>query len=212
MTEPPRPPGEGNDPTEPFNQYPPPPYGSTPPPPPPPHSGAGGYAPPPSSGAGDYPPPSSGAGGYPPPPSSGAGGYGQQPPYGQPYGGAPGYPPQGPPMGSNEDRTWILVAHFGGAAGAFIGSGCAGWIAPLVALLARGNQSPAVRAEAVKALNFQLLWTIIAIVGWILTCIVIGIVVVIAAWLVASIIGVIAGVKAANNEPYKYPMTVTLIK
>ncbi|WP_067497187.1 DUF4870 domain-containing protein [Actinoplanes sp. TFC3] len=208
MTEPPRPPGEGqpSDPTEPFNQYPPPPYN------PPPASGAGGY-PPPSSGSGGYPPP---AGGFPPPPPSSGAPYGQQPPpssggpYGQPY-GASQYNPQGG-GGSNEDRTWILVAHFGGAAGAFITGGVAGWIAPLVAMLARGNQSPLVRSEAVKALNFQLLWAIIAIVGYILTCIVVGFVVAIAAWLIASIIGVIAGVKAANNEPYKYPMTVSLIK
>ena len=250
MTEPPRPPGEGNpsDPTAPINPYP----GSTPPPPPaygtpPPTSGAGGYGPPPSPGPGDYPPPpSSGAGGYGPPPSSGAGGYGPPPssgaggyppppgygapppggqPYGQPYGapggqpygppgayGQPGYPPKGYGQGGGDEKTWILVSHFGGAAGAFLGGGCSGWIAPLIALLAKGNQSPVVRAEAVKALNFQILWSIIAIVGWVLTCIVIGFFVGIAAWAIATIFGIVAGVKANNNEPYNYPMTVSLIK
>ena len=244
MTEPPRPPGEGNpsDPTAPLNPYsgndpgpgsapPPPAYGSpqppaygTPPqqPPaygsPPPTSGAGGYGPPPSSGPGDYgPPPGSGAGGYGPPPGSGAGGYGPPPggaAYGAPgaYGQQPGgYPPGGYAPGG-DDKTWILVAHFGGAAGAFLGGGCSGWIAPLVALLAKGNQSPAVRAEAVKALNFQILWSIIAVVGWVLTCIVIGFFVGVAAWAIATIFGIIAGVKANNGEPYNYPMTVSLIK
>ncbi len=228
----------GNDPT-PGSAPPPPSYGSpqppaygTPPPAygtPPPSSGAGGYGPPPSSGAGDYsPPPSSGAGGYGPPPSSGAGGYGPPPSsgaggYGPPPGGTPygapgaygqqpgGYPPGGYAPG-NDDKTWILVAHFGGAAGAFLGGGCSGWIAPLVALLAKGNQSPVVRAEAVKALNFQILWSIIAIVGWVLTCIIIGFFVGIAAWAIATIFGIVAGVKANNNEPYNYPMTVSLIK
>ncbi|GAA3960840.1 hypothetical protein Aau02nite_39390 [Amorphoplanes auranticolor] len=232
MTEPPRPPGEGNpsDPTAPLNPYPgndpnsgsapPPAYGSPQPPaygtPPqqPPTYGT----PPPTSGAGGYgPPPSSGAGGYGPPPGSGAGGYGPPPggtPYGPPgaYGQQPGgYPPGGYAPG-NDDKTWILVAHFGGAAGAFLGGGCSGWIAPLVALLAKGNQSPAVRAEAVKALNFQILWSIIAVVGWVLTCIVIGFFVGIAAWAIATIFGIVAGVKANNNEPYNYPMTVSLIK
>jgi uncharacterized Tic20 family protein len=245
MTEPPRPPGEGNpsDPTAPLNPYsgndpapgspppPPPAYGSPQPPTygtPPPGSGAGGYAPPPDSGAGGYaPPPGSGAGGYGPPPGSGAGGYGPPPGsgaggYGPPPGGAPygapgygqqpgGYPPQGYPQG-NDDKTWILVAHFGGAAGAFLGGGCSGWIAPLIALLARGNQSPAVRAEAVKALNFQILWSIIAIVGWVLTCAIIGFLIGPAAWAIGTIFGIIAGVKANNNEPYNYPMTVSMIK
>jgi uncharacterized protein len=196
MTEPPRPPGEGNqnDPTAPFNPYAgndptsgsvPPPSSGGPTPPPPPN---GGYAPPPSGGYG--PPP----GGYNPPP--------QQYGYGAPGGGSV----------AGDDRTWILVAHFGGAAGAFLGGGCAGWIAPLVALLARGPQSPQVRAEAVKALNFQILWSIIALVGWILSCIIIGIFVGFAAMIIGIVFGVIAGVKASNNEPYNYPMTVSIIK
>jgi uncharacterized Tic20 family protein len=215
MTEPPRPPGEGNptDPTAPFNPYPTndPGAGSTPPPPPPDSPPPAYGSPPPGSGAGGYaPPPGSGAGGYPPPPPGGT-------PYGNPY-GAPGgygqqpggYPPAG--YGTGDDKTWILVAHFGGAAGAFLGGGCSGWIAPLISLVARGNQSPVVRAEAVKALNFQILWSIIAVVGWILSCIIVGIFVGLAAWAIATIFGIIAGVKANNNEPYNYPMTVSMVK
>ncbi|WP_433301931.1 DUF4870 domain-containing protein [Actinoplanes sp. CA-030573] len=195
MTEPPRPPGEGaapgggsNDPTAPFNPYGAnePTSGSTPPssPPPPP----GGYAPPPS-------------GGYNPPP---AGGYNPPPQYG-------GYN-QAPAGSGLDDKNWILINHFGGAAGAFLGGGCSGWIVPLIVLLARGNQSPVVRAEAVKALNFQILWSIIALVGWATTCLVIGFIIGPVAWLIAIIFGVIAGVKASNNEPYNYPMTVQIIK
>jgi uncharacterized Tic20 family protein len=231
MTEPPRPPGEGNpsDPTAPFNpppnndpapgSPPPPSYGSPQPPPynaPPPTSGPPGYGPPPTSGPPGYgPPPTSGPPGYGPPPTSGPPGYGPPPGYGAPPGGYPPggeYKPGGYGPGSNEDKTWIMVAHFGGAAGAFIGGGAGGWVPPLIALLARGNQSPAVRAEAVKALNFQVLWSIIAIVGWVLTCLIFGIIIALAAWAIATIFGVIAGIKANNNEPYNYPMTVSMIK
>jgi uncharacterized Tic20 family protein len=186
MTEPPRPPGEGsaNDPTAPFNPYAAndPTSGSAPPPPP-----QYGAAPPPPGG---YPP----AGGYPPPP-----------------GGVPqyGYAPQ---VSAQDDRTWILVTHFGGAAGAFLGGGCSGWIVPLIALLARGNQSPAVRAEAVKALNFQIIWSIVALIGWATACIFIGFIIGPAAWIIATVFGIIAGVKASNNEPYNYPMSASLIK
>jgi uncharacterized Tic20 family protein len=218
MTEPPRPPGE--EPTAPLNPYssndprpesapPPPPYGAPQPPTygsPAPVSGAGGY-PPPSSGAGGYPPPSSGAGGYAPPPGSGAGGYGP-PPGAPPY----GYGQQPGGTSSPDDKTWILIAHFGGAAGAFIGAGCSGWIAPLIALLARGNQSPVVRAEAIKALNFQIVWSVVAFIGWATACIAIGFVIAPIAMLIAIIFGVIAGVKANNNEPYDYPMSVSIVK
>src|SRR5690348_12027795 len=103
MTEPPRPPGEGvpgyPDPNSPGY--------------PPPTSGAG-YTPPPTSGAG-YPPP---AGGYPPP----TGGY---PPPGGGYQApgayqAPGGRPAPIGYANNDEKTWALVSHFGGAAGMLV--------------------------------------------------------------------------------------------
>jgi uncharacterized Tic20 family protein len=203
MTEPPRPPGDGYPGVPPDPNSPPPPTsggGAYPPP----SSGGGAYAPPPTSGGGYAPPP---AGGYPPPgggyPPAG-GGYPQQGAY---YGGAG---PAG--YANNDEKTWALVAHFGGALGAFIGGGAGGWIAPLVALIVKGNESPTTRAHAVQALNFQILWSIIAIIGYITICIFIGIFIAIAAWLIATIFGVIAGVKANNGELYNYPMSIKMVK
>jgi hypothetical protein len=216
-------PYSGNDPT--FGSPPPPPtYGSPQPPTygsPPPSSGAGGYVPPPSSGAGAYgPPPGSGATGYGPPPGSGAGGYGPPPGY-----GAPGYGAYGPPGGqgggfaTNDDKTWALIAHIGGAAAAFISGGWAGWIPPLIAMLARGNQSPTVRSHAVAALNFQLLWTVVAVVITVVsTCLsvivigVLGFFLLVVPWLMGSIFGLIAGIKAMNGEPYRYPGSPNWVK
>jgi hypothetical protein len=220
MTEPPRQPGEGNasDPTAPMNPYPgrDPTFGSPPPPPaygspqpptygsPPPSSGAGGYAPPPSSGAGGYgPPPGSGAGGYGPPPGSGAGGYGGPPPgygaYGAPGGGPVGY-------GNNDEKTWALIAHFGGI--------LVGFIAPLVAMLAKGNESPTVRAHAVEALNFQITWGIATIVASILAVCTFGVLFFLpmVTWLVVVIFSVIAGMKANEGQLYRYPMTWRIVK
>jgi uncharacterized Tic20 family protein len=206
-----------------------PPPGSPPPPPPysPPASGPPAYQPPVSGGG--YTPPSPG---FPQPPTSGAGGYppggGAPPPYGTPgydqpqqgydpnqqgYGtpgyGTPGYSSGGYP--TSDDRTWALLAHFGGAVGAFLSGGPLGFVGPLIAYLAKGDQSPTVRAHALAALNFQLLWSAIAFVtyfvSWCLlfipSLIIFGIQVV---------IGVIAGIKAANGEPYRYPMSVNWIK
>ena len=121
-------------------------------------------------------------------------------------------PPRPPGAGDADDQTWILIAHFGGAAGALLGAGLAGWIVPLVVLLAKGDQSPVVRAETVKALNFQLLWSIIGVVGWATACFGIGVVVATVAGLIAVVFGVVAGVKASNGEPYDYPLYVRMIK
>jgi uncharacterized Tic20 family protein len=211
MTEPPRPPGEGNpyDPTAPLNPYSgnDPTPGSTPPPPPPysppPGSGAGGYAPPPSSGPGGYgPPPSSGAGGYGPPPSSGAGGYGA------PGYGAYGAPQAGAPVGyaNNDEKTWALIAHFGGIV--------VGFIAPLVALLAKGNESPTVRAHSVEALNFQITWGIATIVASVLAACTFGILffLPIITWIVVIVFSIIAGMKANEGQLYHYPATFRMVK
>ena len=191
MTEPPRPPGD--DPGVPGNPYPAnePPTGSTPPP----------YTP---------PPPQSGApGGYPPPP--GGGPYGAPPQYG--YGPTPGG------FESDEDRTWVMVAHFGGAGLAFVSGGWLGWLAPLIALLVRGSQSPPVRVHAVKALNFQLLWAVVALAITIIsTCLsviligVLGFFLLIVPWAMGTICGLIAGMKALNGEPYDYPASPTWVK
>jgi uncharacterized Tic20 family protein len=188
MTEPPRPPGDGSNgapPPDPLAKNPPPASYSSPG-----EAPAPGYAPPPTSG-----PP------YSPPP---AGGY--QPPY-QP---GPGSIPPG--YSSNDDKTWALIAHFGGAAGMFIGGGVLGWIAPLIAYVAKGQQSPTVRAHAVSALNFQLLWSIIGVVGYILACIFIGFIAVGAAMIIGIVFGVIAGIKANEGQMYRYPMSVNIIK
>ncbi|MFG1651681.1 DUF4870 domain-containing protein [Micromonospora sp. NPDC049275] len=206
MTEPPRPPGAGDP-----GSYPPEP---TPPgsssaaePPTAPLSGApgpGGYPP-----AGGYPPPTGDqppSGGYPPPegyPPGGPGG-------GYPTGGAFGGPGGG--YANNEDKTWALVAHFGGAAGMIISAGVLGWIAPLVALLARGNQSPTVRSHAVAALNFQVIWSIVGLVGWALSCILIGFLGVGAAVILGAVCGILAGIKANEGSLYRYPLSANLVK
>jgi uncharacterized Tic20 family protein len=225
MTEPPRPPDDGspysdNDPTSGSAPPPPPPqYGAPQPPPysPPPTSGAPGYGPPPTSGPPGYgPPPTSGAPGYGPP----AGGYGP-PPGGQQFGGYPPGAGQPAPAGfaSEDDRTWAMVAHFGGAILAFISGGWLGWVAPLIALLARGSQSPVVRRHAAQALNFQLLWAIVAlvitIVSTCLSIIVIGLLgffFLIVPWIMGTVFGIIAGVKALNGEPYNYPGSPNWVK
>jgi uncharacterized Tic20 family protein len=103
------------------------------------------------------------------------------------------------------------VAHFGGALGALISLGPLGFVGPLIAYLAKGQQSPTVRAHAVAALNFQILWSIIAFVllfvSWCLLFLPSVAVVVI-----QIVFGIIAGVKANEGTLYKYPMSVNFIK
>ncbi|MEV6923151.1 DUF4870 domain-containing protein [Dactylosporangium sp. NPDC051485] len=218
MTEPPRPPGEYGMPSDPNSGYPPQP----------PVSG-GGYTPPPSSGGGYGAPPTSGAGyqqpGYQQPgyqqPGYEQSGY-QQPGYQQPgyqqqgyqqpgyqqpgqYGapGAGGPAPVG--YANSDEKTWALIAHFGGI--------LIGFIAPLIALLAKGNESPTVKAHANEALNFQITYGIALILSWIIgACTVILIFVPFLLWIYVLVMCIIGGMKANNGELYRYPATLRLIK
>ena len=127
----------------------------------------------------------------------------------------PGVPPAGfPPPGyaNNDEKTWALVAHVGGAAGMFIGSGILGWVAPLIALVTKGKESPTVRQHAVNALNFQLTWSIVGLIGLLLVCLVIGILGILAAVIMGVVFGVIAGVKANEGQLYNYPAAIKMVK
>jgi uncharacterized Tic20 family protein len=200
----------------------------------------GGYTPgpQPSSGAGGYAAPSSGAGGYAPPPSSGAGGYPTYPSeqaYGAPAGGyatpgygaqpagyamQPGHPQQpggyGQPHGfaNSDDKTYVLVAHWGGVAGVFVGGGFLGWVGPLISYLAKGNTSPIVRAHSVMALNFHITWAIAYVASFVVALVTCGVLffVPFIVWLIPLIFGIIGAVKAGNGEFYRYPMTIPMIK
>jgi uncharacterized Tic20 family protein len=119
----------------------------------------------------------------------------------------PGYP-------TADDKTWALIAHFGGAAGALFG-GVFGWVAPLIALLAKGPQSPTVRAHAVAALNFQALWSIISLIAVTLASCLFWLVLPMVGYLVPLvpiIIGVVAGVRANDGQLFRYPLTVDWFK
>ncbi|MGW0434300.1 DUF4870 domain-containing protein [Micromonospora sp. NPDC003197] len=154
---------------------------------------AGGYPPP----QGGYPPP---AGGYPPP----GGGYppaGGYPPHGSPYGAAA---PAG--YANSDEKTWALIAHFGGI--------LVGFIAPLVAMLAKGNESPTVRAHAVEALNFQITWGIANVVAVIIAACSFGILffLPLITWLILIIFSILGGVKANEGVLYHYPMSIRMVK
>ena len=123
-----------------------------------------------------------------------------------------GAPTPGAPVGyaNSEDKTWALIAHFGGI--------IVGFIAPLVAMLVRGNESPTVRAHAVEALNFQITWNAALVLSWIIAVctsfFTFGLLFILpfACGIVIVIFCIIAGLKANDGQLYQYPVTLRLVK
>ncbi len=110
----------------------------------------------------------------------------------------PGYKP------SDDEKTWALIAHVSALVAAFLG--------PIVALVAKGNESKWVRAHAIESLNFNLTLFIGYLVGTVLSVVAIGLCLLIPLAGIQVIFSIIAGVKAFQGQAYRYPFAIRLIK
>lgn len=128
-------------------------------------------------------------------------------------------PPGGPPPGayhpptaafSSTERNWALSAHVGSLVAAALLAGLS-FIAPLVVLLAKGNESPFIRRHAVESLNFQINALVYFIVFAVLSLVLIGIPLLIAYGIFYLICVILGTVRAANGQEYRYPMTVRMV-
>lgn len=124
-------------------------------------------------------------------------------------------PPGGAPLGytNSDEKTWALIAHFGGAV--------FGFLAPLVVFLVKGPQSATVRAHAVAALNFQIVCSatlfalaiLRACAGLVLPdfLLLLFSLLSFAVWVFAVVFAVIGGLRANEGQVYRYPLPVTLV-
>jgi uncharacterized Tic20 family protein len=106
-------------------------------------------------------------------------------------------------MTVQDERTWSLLAH--------IGSIILGFLAPLVVMLVKGNESPTVRTHSVESLNFQITVLIAYVVSWILAFLLIGFLLVGLVWIVSLIFSIMGAMAASRGEPYKYPFALRLV-
>jgi len=86
-----------------------------------------------------------------------------------------------------------------------------GLIVPLIVMLTLGARSAYVRHHAVEALNFHITVWIAAFAAGLSLLLVIGVVLLPAVLIAAAAFTVIAGVKAYQGVPYRYPISIRLI-
>ncbi|MGV8977385.1 MAG: DUF4870 domain-containing protein [Cellulomonas sp.] len=135
-------------------------------------------------------------GAYPPPPAPG---------YGAPQGA---YPPPAyamqPPLSDSDQRMWSVFAHIGGVFVSFL--------VPLVILLVFKGRGAFVEDQAKEALNWQITLAIAYVVGGILTIVLIGVVILLAALVCAVVFAIMAAIASNRGELYRYPFTLRLVK
>ena len=121
------------------------------------------------------------------------------------------------PGGGMSDNTWSMIAHLSGLIG-YLGNGIGGVIATLVIWLIKKDDSPVIESQAREALNFNISVLIYGVALVILVVITFGIGVFLAipAGIALAIFHVvctiIAAIKANEGKPYRYPLTLRLVK
>jgi len=119
----------------------------------------------------------------------------------------PGFTPAAPqpaaPLTEAEDRQWASFAHLGGILG---------FLPSLIIWLVFKDRGSFTNNEAKEALNFQITVVAAYIVGAILSVIVVGFLITIAAAIISIILSVVAFTKAKDGITYRYPFAIRLIK
>jgi uncharacterized Tic20 family protein len=106
---------------------------------------------------------------------------------------------------SQEDKTLALLSHVLTLLGL-------SFLPGLIIWLMKKDQSLYVAEHAKESLNFQISLIIYGIISGILMFVLIGIVLMFALGIFAFVVVLMATIKAANGEPYRYPLSIRFIK
>jgi uncharacterized Tic20 family protein len=107
---------------------------------------------------------------------------------------------------SESEKNWAMLCHLSAFAGFFFPFG--GVIGPLICWLSRKDDSQWVNINGKASLNFQLSMLLYMILAAPLCIIIIGIPIIIFLVVLKVICIIIASVKAAKGEGFKYPITI----
>jgi len=106
---------------------------------------------------------------------------------------------------ASDSRGWAVAAHLLPLMSIYI-------IGALIIWLIKRDEDEFVEDHAREALNFQLSVLIYGLVSVILIIVIIGLFMLLALGLFSLVMSIIAAVKAANGEPYRYPLTMRMVK
>lgn len=116
----------------------------------------------------------------------------------------PANPYQAPAqMSPADEKLWATLIHIGGI--------LFGFLPALIGYIVLKDRGPFIRAHAQTALNFQITLMIAYVVGGILTLVLVGFLVLFAAWLLAIVFGIMAALAANRGEYYTYPLTIRFV-
>ena len=120
-------------------------------------------------------------------------------------------PPPPAPATSADIRTWCVLCHAAALLGLFFHF-LGHLLGPLIVWLVKRGDSPEVDAHGKESLNFQISMLIYDAIAAILCIVLIGIPILIALWVLNTVLVIIASIQASEGKFYRYPITIRLIK
>ena len=121
--------------------------------------------------------------------------------------------PQPPPTPSTSSdvRTWCVLCHASALLGLFFHF--LGHIfGPLIVWFMKRGDSSEIDAHGKESLNFQISMLIYDVIAFILIIVFIGIPILIALWILNTVLVIIASIRASEGKFFRYPITIQLIK
>jgi uncharacterized Tic20 family protein len=106
-------------------------------------------------------------------------------------------------MNPADEKLWATLIHIGGI--------LFGPLPALIGYLVLKDRGPFIRAHTATALNFQITLLIAYVVGGITVFILIGFLILAAAWILAIVFGIMAAMAANNGQYYTYPLTIKFV-
>jgi hypothetical protein len=106
-------------------------------------------------------------------------------------------------MNPADEKLWATLIHVGGI--------LFGPLPALIGYLVLKDRGPFIRHHTATALNFQITLLIAYIVGSILIIVVVGLLILLAAWILAIIFGIMAAIAANKGQMYTYPLTIKFV-
>lgn len=107
------------------------------------------------------------------------------------------------PLTPAEDKQWASLAHL---------LGILAWIPPLIIWLVFKDRGQLTNQEGKESLNFQITLVIAEVIGYILTLAFIGVLIILAVWVVRIVFSIIAFTRVNAGGTYRYPLAIRFIK
>ena len=96
------------------------------------------------------------------------------------------------PLNPADEKLWATLIHIGGI--------LFGPLPALIGYIVLKDRGPFIRAHSATALNFQLTLLITYVVGGILTIVIVGFLILAAAWVLTIVFGIMAALAANRGE------------